>query len=47
MPGKKYHHENIEFLQGNAAKSHRDNSVDVVISFETIEHLDEKTQEFF
>lgn len=44
--GKLY--PDIDFIQGRADKIPIDNnSIDVVVSFETIEHLDEKTQQIF
>ncbi len=39
---------NLQFLQGSVEKLEvEDDSIDVVISFETIEHVDEKIQESF
>lgn len=45
---EKYFESKIDFLVGDVEKIPLDNSsVDVVISFETIEHVDEKTQIIF
>lgn len=45
---KKYAGENVEFIQGDVSKIPLpDRSVDIVISFETIEHLDEAKQALF
>jgi len=42
---KKYRNENLEFIQGDATKIPlEDNSVDVIVSFETIEHHDKHTE---
>jgi ubiquinone/menaquinone biosynthesis C-methylase UbiE len=40
---KVYHRNNLEYIQGNATKIPlTDKSIDVVVSFETIEHLEEQ-----
>ena len=40
--------DNLRFQQGNIEKLNlRDNSIDAVVSFETIEHVDEETQNKF
>jgi GT2 family glycosyltransferase/ubiquinone/menaquinone biosynthesis C-methylase UbiE/glycosyltransferase involved in cell wall biosynthesis len=45
---QKYQNDNIEFLLGNVTRIPlKENSVDVVISYETIEHLDKKIQDAF
>ncbi len=45
---KKYSNEYIDFVVGDVTKIPiEDNSVDVVVSFETIEHIDEKSQKKF
>lgn len=45
---KKYSAKNIEFLQGDVSEIPLpDKCVDIVVSFETIEHLDEKKQLLF
>ena len=45
---KKYKKENLSFRQGDAARiSLEDASVDAVVSFETIEHIDEALQHQF
>lgn len=42
---KKYIRDNLQFLVGDIAKIPlENNSVDGIVSFETIEHVDEKTQ---
>jgi len=45
----KYNHENLEFLLGSAAQLplHKNNFLDVVVSYETIEHISEKDQILF
>ncbi|MGV8026740.1 MAG: methyltransferase domain-containing protein [Anaerolineaceae bacterium] len=42
----KYIHENLEFLLGSAAQLplHKNNFLDVIVSYETIEHISEKDQ---
>lgn len=45
---KKYIKENLKFMQGSIAKIPlADNSIDVIISFETIEHVDSNLQHEF
>ncbi|XOK60436.1 methyltransferase domain-containing protein [Paenibacillus elgii] len=45
---KKYIRDNLSFQCGSVEKlDFEDNSIDVIVSFETIEHVDEKMQEAF
>lgn len=45
---KKFHRENINFdVSSVTSIPYKDNSFDVIVSFETIEHLDEKNQSLF
>ncbi len=46
--GETYSCDNLKYLQGSVASlPFADNSIDVVVSFETIEHVDELVQKEF
>jgi len=45
---KKYPHKNLDFIVGDVRKIPlKDKSIDLLVSFETIEHINEKDQEIF